>query len=94
MGAAPLTRACLSDPNVSKTLGNRDNLFDKYLLCIQSAKDLAMHASMEGGYNGLLLKTKIVYQRENERPMKPQSQEKIVTLAQVSLYGAMFLATG
>ncbi len=93
MGAAPLTRACLSDPKVSKTLGNSYDSFDEYLLSIQSANDLAMHA-FEGGYNGSLLKTKIVQRRQNERLTEPQSQERIDSLAQASTHGAKFLATG
>jgi hypothetical protein len=58
IGAALLTRQCLSDPKVSKSLGDGDNDFDKYLLSIQVANNLATHALMEGGYNGALLKIK------------------------------------
>ena len=94
MGAAPLTRACLSDPKVSKTLGDGDDSFDEYLLSIQSANDLATHALTEGGYDGSLLKTKIVQRRQNERLTEPQSQERIDSLAQASTHGAKFLATG
>lgn len=41
VGAAPLTRNCLSNPKVSKTLGDSDSNFNEYLISIQVANDLA-----------------------------------------------------
>jgi hypothetical protein len=55
VGAAPLTRKCLSDPKVSRTLGDNDGGNDEYLLAIQTANDLATHALNDMGYDGKLL---------------------------------------
>ncbi len=74
-GAAPLTCHCLKDPKVSKSLVDSNADFDEYLLLIQVANSLATHALMEGGYNGVLLKVKIVSQ-ENIKLTERQSKEK------------------
>jgi hypothetical protein len=62
VGAAPLTRQCLNDPKVSKSLGDGDDDFDEYLRSIQVANQLATHALTEGGYNGALLKATLIEQ--------------------------------
>jgi hypothetical protein len=62
VGAAPLICQCLSDPKVSKSLGDGDDDFDEYLCSIQVANDLATHVLTEGGYNGDLLKDTIIEQ--------------------------------
>ena len=59
VGAAPLTRKCLSDPKVSRPLGDDDGGNDKYLLLIQTANDLATHALDDMGYNGNLLQVMV-----------------------------------
>ena len=48
IGVAPLTHQCLSDPKVSKSLGDGDDDFDEYLLSIKAANDLATHVLTEG----------------------------------------------
>jgi hypothetical protein len=70
VGEAPLTCQCLSDPKVSKSLGNGEDDFDEYLHSIQVANDLAMHALTEGGFNGNLLKAMIIEQ-ETIKLMEP-----------------------
>jgi len=89
----PLTRRSLSDPKVSKSLGDGDDNFDEYLLSIQAANDLATHALTEGGYNGSLLKVKIVPQ-ETVKLTEPHSKERIEELTKATTHGAKFLATG
>ena len=64
VGVARLTRKCLEDPKVSKMLGDGDVNFDKYLLSIQVANDLATHALSNGGFNNALLKVKIFLWQE------------------------------
>ncbi len=59
VGAAPLTRSCLSDPKASTRLGEGSSDFDKYRRGTQSTNDLAVHALTQGGYNGALSKTTI-----------------------------------
>lgn len=53
-GAAPLTWKFLSDPKVSKTLGDGDNKYKEFHLSIHAANDLATHALTEGRYKGQL----------------------------------------
>ena len=54
--AATCTRKCLSDPKVSKSLGDGD---DKYYNSIQVANDHVVHALNEMGHAGRLLAIKI-----------------------------------
>jgi hypothetical protein len=65
VGAAPLTCQCLSDPNVSKSLGDGDEDFDQYLHLIQVVNDLSRHTLTEGGFNGDLIKAMIIA-RDNQ----------------------------
>ena len=66
----------LSDPKVSRSLGDGYDDFDEYLLSILVADDLMMNALSEGGYDGSLLKIKIVLQ-EKVKLMEPHSKEQI-----------------
>ena len=91
VGAAPCTRACLSDPKVSKTLGDGE---DEYHNAIQVANDLAVHSLNECGYNGNLLQAKLEKQREEDAPFtQPHSKERIEMLRKASTHGKKFLAT-
>jgi len=91
VGAAPCTRACLSDPKVSKTLGDGE---DEYYNAIQVANDLAVHSLNECGYNGNLLQAKLEKQREEDAPFtQPHSKERIEMLRKASTHGKKFLAT-
>jgi hypothetical protein len=83
----------LSDPKVSKRLGEGDSDFDDYLRGIQSANDLAVHALTNGGYRGELLKATIE-KREEARITAPHSKERIDALRKASTHGAKFLTTG
>ena len=66
VGAAPCTQKCLSDPKVSKLLGDGD---DEYYNSIQVANDHAVHALNEMGYAGHLLAVKIEDDREEAVPL-------------------------
>jgi hypothetical protein len=91
VGAAPCTRACLSDPKVSKTLGDGE---DEYYNAIQVANDLAVHSLNECGYNGNLLQAKLEKQREEDAPFtQPHSKERIEMLRKASTHGKKILAT-
>ena len=94
VGAAPLTRKCLSDPKVSKTLGDGDSNFDEYLLLIQTANDLATHALNDLAYNGDLLKVKIEENREEALPLTvPHSKERIDQMRKSTTHSQKFLST-
>ncbi len=60
VGAAPLTRSCLTNQNVWRSIGDEDGDFQQLLLNIQDANDVATHTLTNGGYNGNVLKRKIV----------------------------------
>ena len=94
VGAAPLTRSCLSDPKVSTRLGEGSSDFDDYLRGIQSANDLAVHALTNGGYRGELLKATIEKREDARMLTAPHSKERIDALRKASTHGAKFLATG
>ena len=80
-----LRQKCLSDPKVSKALGDDD---DKYYNSIQLANDLAVHALTECGYNSQLLTVKLEEQREEEAPlMQPHSKEQIEMLRKATTHG-------
>ena len=71
--SAPYTRKCLSDPKVSKSLGDGD---DEYYNSIQVANGHAVHALNKMGYAGHLLAVKIEDDREEEVPLtQPLSKE-------------------
>jgi hypothetical protein len=89
VGVVPCTWKCLSDPKVSKALGNGGN---KYYNSIQVANDLTIHALMKCGYNGQLLKVKLEEQREEEAPlMQPHSKEQIEMLRKATTHSRKIL---
>ena len=55
VGAAPLTRACLNDPKVRKSIGDGDDKYAQLLRTIQEANDYAVFALSEAGYDGSAL---------------------------------------
>ncbi len=94
VGAAPLTRKCLSDPKVSRTLGDDDGGNDEYLLSIQTANDLATHALDDMGYNGKLLRVSVERDREDSVPLTlPHSKERIEQLRKATTHSSKFLVT-
>ena len=54
IGAAPITRACLNDPQVRKSM-DRDKDFALLINSVQEANDYALYALTEGGYDGSAL---------------------------------------
>jgi hypothetical protein len=94
VGAAPLTRACLSDPKVSRTIGDNDGGDDEYLLSILAANELATHALDDMGYNGGLLRVELKRDREDVIPLTvPHSKERVELLRYATTHSAKFLVT-
>jgi hypothetical protein len=94
VGAAPLTRKCLSDPKVSRTLGDNDGGNDEYLLAIQTANDLATHALNDMGYDGKLLRVMVERDQQDSVPLTlPHSKERIDQLRKATTNSSKFLAT-
>ena len=69
VGAAPLTKACLSDPKVRKSVGDGDDEFDQHIKLISDANIISTYTLNECGYNGSAFKGVIV----------PVKKPKIIT---------------
>lgn len=56
VGAVPLTRACLKNPQVRKSIGDGgdDDEFEQLLRMIQEANDLSTHTLTQAGFNGIV----------------------------------------
>jgi len=94
VGAAPLMRACLSDPKVSRTIGDDDGGDDEYLLSIRAANELGTHALGGMGYNGRLLRVELKRDREDAMPLTiPHSKERVDLLRYATMHSAKFLVT-
>lgn len=88
VGAAPLTRKCLDDPQVRKTLGEGSEEYNKLLISIQLSNDIATEALTQVGYNGHLLKATIVPVEKDNIPLtEPHSRERLELLSKASTAG-------
>jgi hypothetical protein len=54
-----ITRWCLEDKKVTRSAGDGDEEADELHPLIQTANDLAIHALVQAGYNGKLLRATI-----------------------------------
>jgi hypothetical protein len=61
VGAAPLTRSCLTNQKVRRSISDGGDDFQQLLLNIQDANDVATHTLTNGGYNGNALKGNVGY---------------------------------
>jgi len=63
-----ITQWCLKDKNkkVKRSVGDGDEEADKLHPLIQTANDLAVHALVQAGYDGELLRAKIREDKHNE----------------------------
>ena len=87
VGAAPLTRKCLDDPQVRKTLGEGSEEYNKLLISIQLSNDIATEELTRGGFKGNLLKAEIV-PVEDEQPLtEPNTQDRVNLLYKASTAG-------
>jgi hypothetical protein len=68
VGAAPLTRACLNDPKVRKSIGDGDDEYAQLLRTIQEANDYAVFALSEAGYDGSALQALLKAVPDGHRP--------------------------
>lgn len=94
VGAAPLTKSCLTNKKVRKSLGDGNADYQRLLLNIQDANDVATHALTAGGYNGDALKRKIIEIPMTEQITEEHSKERYEILAKASTHGKLFSATG
>ena len=81
VSAAPLTRECLTNKKVRRSLGDGSTDYQQLILNIQDANDVATHALTAGGYNGSALKRTIVEIPTIEQITEEHSQERYEVLA-------------
>ena len=97
IGAAPLTRQCLSDPKVARAIGDGDDKYAALLRSIQEANEYAVYALTEGGYKGSALQglLKAVPEAMTLTAITVRhSSERIMLLAKANTHGKKFYATG
>ncbi len=87
-----VTKTCLEDPKVHKTLGDGDNE-EKYN-AIQSGNDLVVWALKEGGYNADSMIGTLQRSKAPDPLTRPQLMERVRMLANVTMHGNKHLITG
>ena len=87
-----VTKACLEDPKVHKTLGDGDDE-EKYN-AIQLGNDLAVWALKEGGYNADSMIGTLKRSKAPDPLTRPQSMERVRMLANATTHGNKHLITG
>ncbi len=96
IGAAPLTRKCLDDPQVRKLIG-MDKDYALLVNSVQEANEYVVYALTEAGYDGSALQA-LVANKPAERRMTPiterMSRKRIELLARANTHGKKFFATG
>ena len=93
VGAAPLTRFCLSNKKVRRSLGDGSEDFQRLLLNIQDANDIDTHALKAGGYNGDTLNVTINEIPTTERITEEHSEERHAAITKATTSGKLFSAT-
>ena len=96
VGAAPLTRKCLNDPQVRKSL-DEDKDYTLLVNSVQEANEYACYVLTEGGYNGSVLQALVIIKPTEIEPRKfteCNSKERIVLLARANTHGNKFFVTG
>lgn len=81
VGAAPLTRFCLTNKKVRKSLGDGSDNYQQMLLNIQDANDVATHALISAGYNGNALRRAIVAIPTSEEQITEEHSEARLQLS-------------
>ena len=92
VGAAPLTMACLDDPQVRREKG--DGSIDSIMQEVQDANDLTVYQLTGMGYVGSKFKATLIPTKTTRPITQPHSQERIELLAAANTHGAKFTATG
>ena len=94
VGAAPLTRACLSDKNVRRELGDADDDSNSLMIGLQQANSNAVALLSRRGYNASHFAAKMKrVPKKTSAVTEPHSKERILLLADAKTHGAMFVAT-
>ncbi len=94
VGAAPLTRFCLTNSKVRTSLGDGSDDYQQLLKNIQDANNISIHALSSGGYNDNVLKRELVAIPAAEPITEEHLQERFQLLAKANTHGKLFSATG
>lgn len=94
VGAAPLTRKCLEDDKVLKSVGDGDDAFNQLLLSIQDANDLSTHALTEAGFGGEFLKVAMVKVNGPKIITEKHTVERQRAMSKAKTSGKMFHTCG
>ena len=94
VGAAPLTRACMLNKKVRRSLGDGSDEYQQMLLNIQTANDVSTNALNTGGYNGNVMRREILAIPTTEQITEEHSAERLQLLAKSNTHGKLFTATG
>jgi hypothetical protein len=96
IGAAPLTRQCLSDPKVARLIGDGNEEYGIFLCLIQEVNEYAVYTLTEGGFNGSALQglLKVVPEALTLTAITVRhSSKRIMLLAKANIHGKKFYAT-
>jgi len=94
VGAAPLTRACMLNNKVRRSLGDGSDDYQQMLLNIQTANDVSTNALSTGGYNGNVMRREILAIPTTEQITEEHSAERLQLLMKSNTHGKLFTATG
>jgi hypothetical protein len=96
IGAAPLTRKCLDDPQVRRSI-DIDKEYALLVNSVQEANDYAVYALTEAGYDGSALQALVTIRPAESRTgtiTQRNSRERIELLSKANTHGKKFFATG
>jgi hypothetical protein len=97
IGAAPLTRLCLDNPQVRKSIDS-DKEYALLVNSVQEANEYAVYSLTKAGYDGSQLQAVVAVRPADARSMGPitqrMSKERIELLARANTHGKKFFATG
>ena len=94
IGAAPLTRKCLSDSKVRRELGDADDDMNALMIGLQEANDVATALLIRRGFDGTQLAVTVNQVRKKKNVTVPHSKERYLLLAKAKSHGEKFTATG
>jgi hypothetical protein len=96
IGAAPLTRKCLDEPQVRKSI-HMDTDYAQLVNAVQEANEYAIYALTEGGYNGSMLQSLVLIRPAEHRMTaitQKMTKERVELLAKANTHSKKFFAMG
>ena len=95
VGAAPLTRRCLTDSKVRRELGDAEDTLNELMSSIQEGNDAATALLIRHGLDGAQLRVQLKRKRQGvTRVTLPNTLDRQKLLAKASTHGEKFTATG